>query len=451
MKQIEAEEILKMGQNVLLTGPAGCGKTFLLNKYIEYLKKNDIDVAITASTGLAATHLDGRTIHSWCGMGLNQTLKETQIKALTEKEHLALRIRYAKVLIIDEISMLNAKRLDLVDKICQIFRKNREPFGGMQVVLCGDFFQLPPVKRRQDEDNRFVTESDIWNRMDITICYLAEQFRQDDQEFLKILGDIRTNKTDSSTLDILRTRYNKPLGGNIKVTKLYTHNANVDAENDFELNKLPGSEVVYEMYFEGVPHLVKGLKESCLAPEKLRLKVDAVVMFVKNNFNKGYVNGTLGKIIGFDEDSGYPVVETIKGDAIIAQPEKWVIEDDGKIIASVTQIPLRLAWAITVHKSQGMTLDRAEIDLSKTFEFGMGYVALSRVRSLRDIKLVGINDLALKVNEEVITLDEKLLAESEKNLQEYASFKKKDVKKRQNEFIRSNKGSGKSTVDDIPF
>ena len=451
MKQEEVLEILKMGHNVLITGPAGCGKTFLLNKYINYLNKKNIDVAVTASTGLAATHLDGRTIHSWCGMGLNQTLTDDHIKVLIKKEHLALRIKYAKVLIIDEISMLNAKRLDLVNKICQIFRSNTEPFGSMQVLLCGDFFQLPPIKRRDEEDDRFVTESDIWSNMDINICYIEEQHRQQDQELLKVLDDIRSNSVTNETMNVLKTRYNKSLGGEIKVTKLYTHNKSVDAENYFELSKLPGDEVCYKMYSEGVPHLAKGLKESCLAPEELRVKKDAVVMFVKNNFNKGYINGTLGKVIGFDEDDGYPIVKTIKGDKIIAHPEQWVIEDGGKTIASITQIPLRLAWAITVHKSQGMTLNCAEIDLSKTFEFGMGYVALSRVRALRDIKLAGINDLALKVNTEVIMLDKRLLSESGKSLQEYASLKKKEVKKKQKEFLNNSTTRKESIVDDIPF
>ncbi len=208
------------------------------------------------------------------------------------------------------------------------------------------------------------------------------------------------------------------------------------------MNKLEGEGYIYEMHSEGVPHLAESLKNGyCLAPETLKLKIDTAVMFVKNNFAKGYVNGTLGKVIGFDEDTNYPLVETFAGDHIIAFPEKWRIEERGETVASVSQVPLRLAWAITVHKSQGMSLDAAEIDLSKTFEYGMGYVALSRVRSLDGIKLIGINHQALKVNDRVIELNKELLKRSEDNLKEYNKFKKKDLKERQRSFLNNNKKS----------
>lgn len=439
MNQEEAFEILKLGENIFLTGPAGCGKTFLLNKYIRYLKKNDIKIGITASTGIAATHLNGRTIHSWCGIGINETMTDTQIKSLIKKESLGQRIRSTKVLIIDEISMFNATRLDLVDSICKAIRQDLRPFGGMQVILCGDFFQLPPVARGK-EDGRFVAESDIWESMGINICYLEEQHRQEDKIFLRVLNDIRKNTVTKDTGKILKERLNKSVDTKIKPTKLHTHNSDVDAYNIFELNKLDEKEKVYKMQSQGDKYLIKSLKESyCLAPETLKLKVGAVVMFVRNNFNRGYVNGTLGKVIGFDEDNNYPIVEKISGNTITAYPENWMIEDGSEVIASVSQVPLRLAWAITVHKSQGMSLDCAEIDLSKTFEYGMGYVALSRVRSLAGIKLVGINELALKVNEKAIKLDKKLYIKSKKDLKELSQLSKGVIKKRQKDFIKNNK------------
>ncbi|MFA6098050.1 MAG: PIF1 family ATP-dependent DNA helicase [Patescibacteria group bacterium] len=461
MRQAEALEILKMGHNVFLTGPAGSGKTFLLNKYIGYLKKNKVEMAITASTGLAATHLNGRTIHSWCGMGISQSLDDAQINHLKKKKHLNSSIRQAKVLIIDEISMLNAKRLDLVNAICQAFRQDARPFGGIQVIFCGDFFQLPPVTRNEDEDGRFVIESEIWGNMDIKICYLEEQHRQADRRFLKVLNDIRSNQVTPGTVNILKTRFNKPIENKIRPTKLYTHNHSVDAENFSELDKLEGAEVPYEMRSEGVQHLVKSLKDSyCLAPETLKLKINAVVMFVKNNFTKGYINGTLGRVTGFDGESGFPVVETISGDKIIASPEKWGIEDNGSVIASVIQVPLRLAWAITVHKSQGMSLDCAEMDLSKTFEYGMGYVALSRVKALSGIKLSGLNDLALKVNQKIVDLDKDFFRMSQKLLKGLKTLSKKEKKDRQKKFIQNNRitddvlynfRTESATVDDIPF
>lgn len=443
MTQKDVLEILKTGQNVFLTGPAGSGKTYLLNKYIDYLKDNKIVVAITASTGISATHLNGRTIHSWCGMRIEQKMNDKQIASLRDNENIFYRVLSARVLIIDEISMLNAGRLDLVNNICQALRQDLRPFGGLQVILCGDFFQLPPVTTKKTEDGRFVVESESWNNMNLGICYLEEQYRQADQKFLRVLNSIRDNTVDENIVAILEERLNQPIDSPIKPTKLRTHKRNVEAENIFELNSLPGEERVYQMSSSGVPHLVKGLKENCLAPEILKLKIDAVVMFVKNNFSKGYANGTLGKVIGFDEESGFPIVEIVSGRQIIASPESWAIEEGYRVLALVSQIPLRLAWAITVHKSQGMSLDCAEIDLSSTFEFGMGYVALSRVRALKGIKLLGLNDKALRVNQAAIELDKRLFSESKRDLENYKNRGSKEIKKRQKDFIRNNQGEDK--------
>lgn len=432
--------MLKTGENVFLTGPAGSGKTFLLTEYIEYLRKNNVAVAVTASTGIAATHLGGRTIHSWCGMGIEEELSPEQMKALKNKDYLVRSVVFAKVLIIDEISMLGAKQLDLVDHICKTFKEDMRPFGGMQVVFCGDFFQLPPVKRN-GRDGRFVTESHIWNNMDLKVCYLEEQHRQSDKKFLRVLKDIRENNVTDETLSILKNRMDKPVKSKIRPTKLHTHNYDVETYNLEELGKIKEEEVVYEMEADGVGNLVERLKKGyCLAPQMLGVKVGAVVMFVKNNFNKGFVNGTLGKVVGFDEDSGYPTVETFSGDMIVANPEEWVVEDGKEIIASVRQVPLRLAWAITVHKSQGMSLDAAVIDLRKTFEYGMGYVALSRVRSLSGMELVGFNEMALKAKEEAIALDREFCKRSKKDRQEYLKLGKKKTEERQKELLKKNSG-----------
>ncbi|MFA7169349.1 MAG: PIF1 family DEAD/DEAH box helicase [Candidatus Paceibacterota bacterium] len=440
MKQKEALEILKTGKNVFLTGPAGSGKTFLLTRYIEYLKQNRVAVAVTASTGIAATHLGGRTIHSWCGMGIEEDLDTDHMNVLKKKDYLARSVAFTKVIIIDEISMLSAKQLNLVDRICKLFKEDMRPFGGMQVIFCGDFFQLPPVKRG-GKDGRFVTESWIWNNMDLKVCYLEEQHRQSDKKFLRVLKDIRDASVTEETLAILQKRINKPVKSEIKPTKLHTHNFDVAEYNLQELFKLDKDESVFEMEANGVHNLVESLRKGyCLAPQALGLKVGAIVMFVKNNFNKGFVNGTLGKVMAFDEDSGYPVVETFSGDLIIASPEQWVIEDGKEILASVRQVPLRLAWAITVHKSQGMSLDAAEIDLRKTFEFGMGYVALSRVRSLAGMCLVGFNEMALRAKEEIILLDRALIAKSEKDKKDYLKMDRKKLAKMQKDFLEKNGG-----------
>jgi ATP-dependent exoDNAse (exonuclease V) alpha subunit len=420
MKQKTALDILKLGHNVFLTGPAGSGKTFLLKQYIEYLKKNDIGVAVTASTGIAATHMNGQTIHSWSGMGIMDVFNEEEYTKLKKRHYHKQKFNNTKVLIIDEISMLHAYQLDIVNEICKKFKEPFSPFGGLQVILCGDFFQLPPVTK-YGQEARFVNESAAWQEMNPKVCYLEEQHRQEDSDMLKILNDIRRKSCDESTFELIRSRKNKEIKSSITPTKLYTHNINVDAINDLELKKISAESKIFLMKHTGIEQLAASVKKGCLAPEMLVLKEGAVVMFVKNNFERGYVNGTLGTVVAFDL-AGMPVVKTLAGKKIVATPEKWSIDENDDVLASITQVPLRLAWAITVHKSQGMTLDAVEMDLSRSFEFGMGYVALSRVRTLNGIKLLGINNIALEVNPKVSQFDKDLEELSKKNVIEIAKM-----------------------------
>lgn len=452
MDQNEAFKILKLGRNIFLTGPAGSGKTFLLNKYIEYLKEKKIKVGITASTGIAATHINGRTIHSWSGLGIKDKLIEKEMRKLLNNRHLDSRISATKVLIIDEISMLHAYQLDLVNKICKKIRNNYLPFGGLQVVLCGDLFQLSPVERSGKKPH-FVNESKAWLEMGIKVCYLDKcQHRHKDENFIKFLNEIRENNVSVSSKKLLLERLYRPVNIPIKPVKLHTHNANVDAINGFELKKIKAKERVYEMISNGPRNLVDSLKKGCLAPERLTVKKGAVTMFVKNNFDRGYINGTLGKIVGFNKEDGYPIVKIVSGKRITAYPESWKIEEDDEVKAQISQIPLRLAWAITVHKSQGMTIDVAEIDLSKSFNYGMGYVALSRARSFNGIKLIGVNRLALQVSEEIIELDEYLQKMSEKAEKSLKDMSTKEIKKRQKNFVELNTDEGENEEDEeIPI
>ncbi len=412
MTQSKALDVLKLGHNIFLTGSAGSGKTFVLNQYIDYLRSHEVDVGVTASTGIAATHMNGVTIHSWSGLGIRDSLSDVDIDSLEEKQYLWKRFNNAKVLIIDEVSMLHHFRLDLVERVCRAFKRNNLPFGGLQVILCGDFFQLPPVQRRGEEPAHFVYRSEAWKNMNLKICYLHEQFRQKDNAFLSVLNSIRENRVTGETLDHLSSRHNKEIKKVARPTKLYTHNIDVDSVNQKELEKLPGEIRSFAMAKKGNPRIVEILQKSCLAPQDLQLKKGAQVMFVKNNYEMGYVNGTLGTVIAFEE--GMPLVETLNGKQIMANPIEWDIEEEGRTLAEIKQVPLRLAWAITVHKSQGMSLDAVEIDLSKSFERGMGYVALSRVRSLEGLKLLGWNDMALEINPEVLEFDGLLQDESEK-------------------------------------
>jgi len=309
--------------------------------------------------------------------------------------------------------MINDYHLDVIDKICKGIKKNSSPFGGIQIVLSGDFFQLSPINAQKGSGN-FVNQSSVFKEMDLKVCYLTEQHRQADKKYLKFLNNIRSDAITENTKKLVFSRYNKNISGSIKPTKLYTHNIDVDAQNDYELNLIDEKVHKYQMTQSGKAKFIKNLKKYCLSPECLLLKKGAVVMFVKNNKNCGYVNGTLGKVIDFD-NNGYPIVKTTNKKNIIATPSSWIIEEDEKELARINQIPLRLAWAITVHKSQGMTLDLAEIDLSKSFTPGMGYVALSRLRKLSGLNLLGINDMAYKVSHEAVILDKELVQRSKKN------------------------------------
>lgn len=408
--QDQALKLLKQGKNVFLTGPAGSGKTYVLNKYIEYLRQSKIGVGVTASTGIAATHLGGVTIHSWSGLGIKDRLSDEDLVALLMRPYLRKRIMTAGVLVIDEVSMLHAYQLDMVNKVCQAFRESDQPFGGLQVVLCGDLFQLPPVTKNRTE-SFFITASNSWHEAEIMVCYLEEQYRQTDSQLESILNAIRYNEVDEEVFLTLQQRFDAEIVGLAQPTRLYSHNVDVDSVNSDHLKLIDGEARVFDMRLTGQPQLIQSLVNGCLAPQRLTLKLGAQVMFVKNNFEKGYVNGTIGQVVDWDID-GLPVVETIDGRLLDLEMASWQIEEDGKVRAELTQIPLRLAWAITIHKSQGMSLDAAEIDLSKSFVPGMGYVALSRVRTLDGLRIKGINNTALRINQFVLELDEQLRKQS---------------------------------------
>jgi hypothetical protein len=415
MLQSEAFQLLTMGKNVFLTGAAGAGKTYVLNQYINYLKKNQVEVAITASTGIAATHLQGTTIHSWSGIGIKETLTAQDFKKLDTNKRVKKNFRIVKVLIIDEISMLHRYQLDLVDAVSRHFLDSSKPFGGLQVVLCGDFFQLPPVSTASIEvEKHFAFQASAWEQADFHVCYLHEQHRQGSDPLITVLNNIRSGTAGEHTKVPLRTRYKKEPEGSTKATKLYARNVNVDAINASELAKLPTEEKTFTMQTKGFRALIEGLKKSCLAPEHLILKKGAEVMFIKNDPQGKYVNGTRGVVLNFDGDEGWPIVRTYDNKIICACPEDWTYEEHHIIRAKITQVPLRLAWAITIHKSQGMTLDAAEMDLGDTFEPGMGYVALSRLRSLSGLKIMNLNEMALQVHPLILQYDQVLKENSEK-------------------------------------
>lgn len=437
MTQKQALDVLKMGKNVFLTGAAGSGKTYVLNKYIQYLKKHHITVAVTASTGIAATHMNGKTIHSWAHIGIKEYLSPADLENLFKKREHREAIAEAQVLIIDEVSMLHHYRLDMVDAVLRKMHGVDQPFGGIQVVLCGDLFQLPPVTRGGRAE--YVTAAAAWQAMDIHVCYLSEQYRQDDDHLSQLLNEMRSGEVSPQSIERLLARQHATLA--IQPTKLYTHNTDVDAINLGELKKLGGKSRTYQMTHKGEKSVAKALMASCLAPEKLELKTGALVMFVQNNYSKGYVNGTLGEVVDFDND-GMPIIETQSGKTINAVQASWRVEDGDEVIAEIAQLPIRLAWAITVHKSQGMTLDAAHIDLTKSFIPGMGYVALSRVRRLDTLSLQGINQRALQVDQRVIEINAQLLAASKQTIVMLQNMIHSDIVQAQRFFVENLTYSG---------
>lgn len=466
MKQETALKILQTGVNVFLTGEPGSGKTHTVNAYVQWLRERGIEPAITASTGIAATHIHGMTIHSWSGIGIKQELTAYDLDKIAQNERVVRRVRDAKILIIDEVSMLSSKTLAMAEAVCREIRQRQVPFGGLQVVLVGDFFQLPPVlprselrsatgvvRRKENEESEpqisfetgeveepshFAFSSRAWKELAPLVCYLSEQHRQEDAAFLDLLSGIRRGAFSPAHRTLLDTR--RMSSGRAGTTQLYSHNADVDRINDVEIGKISGDMRTFAMTSQGKDTLVTSLKRGCLSPELLALKVGARVMFTKNDIEHKYVNGTLGTVTGFVKESGYPIIKTNSGRSVIAQPEEWHVEDGGRVLARITQIPLRLAWAITVHKSQGMSLDAAHMDLSQAFEYGQGYVALSRVRTLAGLSLSGLNERALEVHPEVAKRDRDFKLQSAAARKTFEAMEEKEHTELARNFVQASGG-----------
>ena len=416
MDQELALAILLRGRSALLTGAAGTGKTYLLNTFIAQSRKRGKKVSVTATTGLAATHLGGNTIHSWSGIGVNDHLPNNFFERLSKTRRDV--ISKTDVLIIDEISMLHDFRLDMIDKVLRTVRENDQPFGGIQLVMSGDFFQLPPVNRPNEQGGGFVVYSDVWQELQPAVLYLERQYRQNDEQLLEILTALRTGDVRRRHVEVLLARMEiEPPDGDI--TELHTVNIDVDDINIQKLAELPGEERSYQQTTTGSKIYVENLQRSVLAPENLVIKLDALVMAVKNSPQKLYANGSIGTVVDFEPLTEYPVVEFRDGRRVTMVPDAWELRDGERKRASISQVPLRLAWAITVHKSQGMTLDAAKIDLRKAFVEGMGYVALSRVRDLDNLYLYGINRRALEVSPDALAIDEVLRQASRESVERY--------------------------------
>ena len=404
-KQAQAYNIMKNERNIFLTGAAGCGKTFLIKRFCSDYK-NSMKIAVTSTTGSSAILIGGVTLHSYLGIGLGKLDIDNLYLLLANKPFHLKRWRELDVLIIDEVSMLSIELFEKLEHLARLIRKNSKLFGGIQLVLSGDYLQLPCV----DNPKVFCFESEIWKKCIEYTVYLDENFRQDDCKLQKCLNKIRFGELDDETMEILTSRVDIELKNEhgIKPTKIYSLNKDVDRENQMELHKLFKKNTnlefyEYELEYEilknntNVQFLEEKLKKNCNFPYNLQLCIGAQVMLLINlDFENELVNGSRGVVVDFKDD--IPVVKFLNGVISIIDYKVQTIEECGQPIAAIKQIPLRVSFAITIHKSQGVTLDYAEIDLGEVFEAGQAYVALSRIKKLEGLTIKNLNKTSIFAN-----------------------------------------------------
>jgi ATP-dependent DNA helicase PIF1 len=390
-KQKYAYNCILEGKNILLTGPAGCGKTSCIKLfYSKY--KNIKNIGMTSTTGISAILIGGSTIHSFLGIGLGKDSADILYMNILNNRKILKKWKELDILIIDEVSMLSPDLFDKLEYLARIIRKNTLPFGGIQLIISGDYCQLPCIS-----SEKFCFESESWEKCINETIYLTEIFRQNDVEFQNCLNELRLGSMTQKTIDILKSRVNVKLKNEngIIPTKIYSLNRDVDEENDKELQKLFSKnndiefyqyELEYHVFKKNLKFTQEKIKKTCIAPQLLELCVGAQVMLLYNiDLESKLANGSRGVVIGFEDD--LPIVKFLNGEQRIIEHREWKIEDNGETIMTISQIPLRLAFACTSHKTQGITLDYADVDLGGIFEYGQAYVALSRVKTLNGLSI----------------------------------------------------------------
>lgn len=412
-------------ENLFISGPAGSGKTTIIKKFIDILDaqfEGNFSVAITASTGLAAKLIDGRTVHSWSGLGVYDGIFNPRKKDdpnfpkgfWRAKNH----IKYTDVLIIDEISMLSAYYLDNINTVCQFFRRNKKPFGGIQVVFLGDFLQLPPVPPKfpkEDINYGYAITSDAWKNANVNYCYMDKTHRASDKYLKYLLRSIETDQVNNNSRRIIDVCRNHKKDEEKNYTTLFTTNNDVDKYNQKMLDANPNRLKTFKLIkeFGSAKNLEKLISQRGIA-EGISLKKDAVVIITANVHDPDgdmvVANGSVGKIVSFDEN--YISVKLNSGETELIGRQRYeltekreMVNSKGEIaymddaIAQIQQFPIKLGYAITVHKSQGQTFDGVEVDLSKCFTPGLGYVALSRIRDAKNLIVKDFNDKAFDIDE----------------------------------------------------
>lgn len=411
-----ATEKLNSTQNIFLTGGAGTGKSTVIQNYLREGLDGTKTVAVLASTGTAAILLGGRTFHSFFGLGIMEGGVENVVARATKHQGILQRLRKTDMVLLDEISMIGASEWMAAEKIARIARKrNAEPWGGLRMVAIGDFAQLPPIVKTpmysansdpfsQDLFSQEVREpekpwcflTETWHKTEFDSVNLKEVVRSQDAYWNEILNELRWGNFTQRAKEILDERIKKvPL--EFHGTRLFSRRAQVDRLNHERLHTLKGSVKEYNTVYVGHAQRIDELKRNAPVGEMLVLKEGALVMFRQNDPELKYVNETLGTIIRLKDDEVR--VELLNGRTIDLKPTSFnVLDAEGNPAATATNFPLNLAWACTIHKAQGATLDKAHVDLRGVWEHGQSYVALSRVRSLDDLTLEGYTPNGFKID-----------------------------------------------------
>jgi ATP-dependent exoDNAse (exonuclease V) alpha subunit len=378
----------KAGGNCFLTGAGGTGKSTEVRAFIAECPRR---VSVTAPTGVAALNVGGMTIHRFCGMMLGPAAGQSNEEYFSQLQRDPRpsvkagfnRVRRCEVLILDEVSMMSGRHFDFVEFLFRRLRGRDVPFGGCQVIVTGDFLQLPPVRKSEAEPYDWAFQSPAWTAAEFRTFVLDKVRRQDEPGFVRALADFRVGRVYGDTARLLqsRVRSNPPA----TMTRLFTHNVQVDKWNHFQLSELPGDETVLHAEQTGSEQQREYLTKNLLTPATLQLKCGALVMFTVNKNEPGrneplFVNGQIGTVL--DVGTSSVLVQTKTGAEIRVERFTWRLDPQDEDSASFSQFPLRLAWAMTIHKAQGLTLDAAYLDIRAAREPGQAYVAVSRVRSL---------------------------------------------------------------------